>query len=539
MLQKFRPHLLLALIFTVLTLAQQYSFYGLKGLPIVWLTPGKYSGIFLFFLFFTFAKGKKLRFFLLSFVLILCFFQLSHLSYFGTQILPSEIYLLFSQFNEIGGTLKTEIYHVLIPLLLTLVPLAVGWWCNKKIKPTFEWRTVGILFALYFCYNPIRTFITGNTWGRQPSTRELVGMNVYLSTSYFLGRILPSKLMKKTNIVPNSSLQLDLKVVTPSSWDKIIVVLGESLSPHHMELFGYKKPTTPFLKQFKDDSHFFHTIGLSSGVSTDISVAFFLNLGFGSAGNIKSAKGQQCIFKLAKTQQFETHFISAQSSEQLRYIAPYVCNSSLDDYRSLEDISPQTVDHLAAIDRHLLPSLDKLLQLDSKQFILLHQRGSHAPWHLRFTPEAAVFKSDNKDDTRVADYDNSVYEFDLFWKEMHQLLIKSHQKILVIYLSDHGEELGETGQWGHGFLKTSSFEIPIIIQSFNQKLPEKTKDLPPFLPQYNLSLYIAQELGFSVNQPVFTPVQDYVIYGNDIDGFAGQAVIKFEPSHQYTYKVIP
>jgi glucan phosphoethanolaminetransferase (alkaline phosphatase superfamily) len=539
MLQKLRNHLLLALCFFILTLAQQYGFYAYKNLPIIWFTPGKYFAIFAFLLVLSFARGWWIRFLLLSFVMILNLGQMSHLSYFGTQVLPNEMYLLFTQAHEIAGTLFTELEHVVIPLLFTVIPLTLGWFAQKKLKPLYGWRAIGVLFLLYFIYNPARTYFTGNTWGRQPSTRELAGMNIYLSTSYFLGKILPHKLSAQKDYEPNTSLLLEVKVKEESPWENIIVVQGESLSPHHMELFGYEKPTTPYLSSLITNKDFFHTSGLSSGVSTDISVAFFLNLGFGSAGSLKAAKGEHCLFKLAQAQKFETHFLSIQSSEQLRYIAPYLCAAALDDYRSLEQISPLTQDSNAAIDRHLLPALADILKKSGKQFIMLHQRGSHAPWALRATPKAQKFSGSTEEELRIAHYDNSVVEFDLFWKELNEVVEKSGEKTLIVYLSDHGEALGQGGKWGHGFLDPLAFEIPIMIQSFHQNLPLKTRSLPVNLPQYNLSLYILEQLGFEPNQKPQTILQDYEIYGNDIDGFAGKVRVKFGLLNDYRIEATP
>jgi glucan phosphoethanolaminetransferase (alkaline phosphatase superfamily) len=539
MLHRFKNHLLLGFIFFILSLAQQYGFYALKGMPIVWLTFGKYFAFYFFLVVFSFTPNTFLRFGLLSFLLLLNFFQMAHLSYFGTLILPTEIYLFFAEFQEITGTVSAELHHILIPLAFTLVPLMLGYLSIKKWVTHYQFKLIPILVALYFCYNPMRTFITGNTWGRQPSTRELAGMNMYLSLSYFAGKILPSKLeQKRYSLEENESLRLKLTKRGPSVWDNIIVILGESLSPDHMSLYRYQRSTTPFLESLKTDPHFFATKGLSSGVSTDISVAFFLNMGYGEAGGIKAAKGEHCHFRLAKKNGFTTHFLSTQSSEQLRYIAPYLCSAYLDDYRSLEQVSPETENANAAIDRHLIPKLMELLKKKNQNFIMLHQRGSHGPWELRSTPESKKFKEQNVDQ-RINDYDNSVVEFDLFWSELHRNLKTLKTKTLVLYLSDHGEAAGRDQRFGHGFLAPSSFEIPMLFLSYNQKLPDRTREIPAYFPQYNFSLYLARQIGWETNQNPFTTMTDYMIYGNDIDGFAGKAEIKFTTQNSYIFKVLP
>lgn len=531
MLKKLKSHLILALGFLILTLAQQYFFFALKGFPIIWLSLGKYLTILAFFFLATFIKQKTWRFIFLSFVMILNFGQMAHLSYYGTQILPAEIYLLFTQWHEIQGTLLVELHHTLIPLLFTIVPLTLGWLLLKKNQNTYANKWMVALFAIYFIYNPARTLVTGNTWGRQPSTRELGGMNVYLASSYFLGRILPHKLKGEHKTQQNSSTELKLTKAGTAKWDKVIFILGESLTPHHMELFGYKRPTTPFLNTLKENPNFDYTIGLSGGVSTDIAVAFLLNMGFGSAGSLKAAKGEHCLFRLAKQQGLKTRFHSIQSAQQLRYIAPYICGPFLDEYKAMEEVAPHTIDHQAALDRDLLPAVKEVLKTPSKEFIMLHQRGSHGPWALRSSKESQKFPHDSP----VNYYDNSVVEFDQFMKELHGMLSESKEKILVLYVSDHGEGLGEDGHWGHGSLNRQSFEIPVLMMSFNQNLPVK---LRPNLTHYNLSMMLAQELGYQSNQDPLAPIENYIIFGNDIDGFAGKAQVEFKEA-TYEFKLAP
>lgn len=536
MLKKLLPHALLAIIVVIVTLAQHYAFFALKNYPIYWFPFEKVLIFFLFFFLATFIKNSTARFLFLSFIVILNVGQMAHLSYFGTQILPAEYYLLFTQIGEIKGTIKEELYHILIPLMFTLIPLTVIYLAQRKLRPQFQFRFMVWVFVLYFIYNPVRTYLTGHTWGRQPSTRELSGMNVYLTFSYFMGRILPLKLSGNSKFEPNSSTALTLQNGTKSQWDKVILIVGESLSPHHMQLFGYDKQTTPFLNSQKDQKNFYFTKGLSSGVSTDISLAFFFNIAYGSSGAMKASKGDHCLIKLAKAQAFSTHFLSVQSEEQLRYISPYICTSSLDDYRSLEVIDPKNSDPNAAVDRNLLPEFKKILNEDKSQFIVLHQRGSHAPWNLRFTKEAEKFSGKDYSDPRIADYDNSVFEFDLFWKEFDEIVKPLNKKILVIYFSDHGEGLGEGGVWGHGALHKLSFEIPIIIRSYNKELPTNTNSLPQYATHYNIGLFLAETLGLVPNQKSNEVIKDYVIYGNDIDGLAGQAQINFNSDGSYDFK---
>lgn len=541
MLQKLKPHLLLALAYTFLVLGQQYVFMFIIDLPFQVLPLWKYLFIYALLFAFTFIKGPKTRFFFLCSLIIVAFFDMGHYSYYGTPTAASEIWLGL-QVHEIGGVLANESHHVWIPLVVTLIPLALAGVVNWKIKPNYQHIAVTMAAIALVIFFPARAYYAGHDWGKIPSKNDLMGFNMYGSFSFFLGRILPHKITGGfLPADPNSSMYLKFEDEEhkKSQWDKVVVVMGESLSSNHMSLFGYKLPTTPFLETLKDDPNFFYTTGISSGVNTDVSVAFFLNLTFGPPGKLKSSIGEHCLFKLAKSNKFNTHFLSIQTLEQLKYISPYLCFGHIDDFRPMEMVAPHTPDHMAARDRDLIPPFTELLEKNSQDFILLHQRGSHGPWALRSTDESRIFVAKNKKEKPVVDYDNSVVEFDLFMRDLITELKKSKKKTLVIYISDHGEGLGENGNWGHGTLVPESFETPILITSINAPLPKEVGEFPPVLTQYGLGLFITEQMGLKANQKSSEQVEDFIVYGNDIDGFAGKAEMKFLPEGKYEFKVIP
>jgi hypothetical protein len=88
---------------------------------------------------------------------------MTHLSYFGTQVAVSGIFLLFTKFYEISGTLVAELEHLIIPFLFTITPMSVGYFFYKKYTPSFSTKYITYLFLIYLAYNPMRTFIAGNT----------------------------------------------------------------------------------------------------------------------------------------------------------------------------------------------------------------------------------------------------------------------------------------------------------------------------------------------------------------------------------------
>ncbi|MGP3698011.1 phosphoethanolamine transferase [Rhodobacter sp. NSM] len=112
-------------------------------------------------------------------------------------------------------------------------------------------------------------------------------------------------------------------------------------------------------------------------------------------------------------------------------------------------------------DAAFLPLLDRTLaEMDHDTVLVLHQIGSHGPaYHLRypgaserFSPacQSAEFSRCSDEEIRNA-YDNSIAFTDHILAEMIDRLARQDRVIpALVYVSDHGESLGENGLYLHG-----------------------------------------------------------------------------------------
>ena len=120
-------------------------------------------------------------------------------------------------------------------------------------------------------------------------------------------------------------------------------------------------------------------------------------------------------------------------------------------------------------------------------------------------------------------------------KELSNLLESTSGKILLIYVSDHGEALGENGAWGHGQLRDPMYEVPLLMRSFKHSLPKVARNFSLELTHYNVGLILADELGYKSNQPIHLIPSDYEILGNDMDGFAGKLVVRRRENNELEF----
>lgn len=484
-------------------------------------------GLFIVLGFMSFIKQKYARIFLMNLVIILSWFQMLHIQYYSLPVYPNAIFLLFTQHSEIVGTLLENGQIFLLPSFLFFLALYLNLYADKKLSRRKQWSFFHWPFILYLLYNPMRTYFTGNTWGRQPSSQEFMGVNVYLSISYFVGKILPFKVLNKKHQL---SSYPHVQFTSQKSFDgNIILVMGESLTPNHMSLFHYERATTTELEKFKSNSNFFYTEGLSSAVSSDVSIASFFNNTYGLNAVTDIGLGKNCLFRLAKKSNFQTHFYSTQSTQQLRYITNSICPKQIDHFKSLEDIQPDIENPNLADDHLLINLLPESDQNQQQHFYVLHQRGTHSPYKLRYGPHPRNFSlSNDYTQDRVNHYDNGVINFDLFMQKLLAKVQRYKRPTVIIYVSDHGESLGEEGVWGHANLGLSSLKIPILIYSHQTQSVDYQQFKDKDLTHFNISLLISELLGYKSQYKMTTPPKEYKALGNDLDGFAGYLDISFK-----------
>jgi lipid A ethanolaminephosphotransferase len=139
-----------------------------------------------------------------------------------------------------------------------------------------------------------------------------------------------------------------------------------------------------------------------------------------------------------------------------------VCDPShFEEYATRKDAD--YCDDSGCFDEILLRHIGDLAADSSRDhFIVLHQRGSHGPayhtdtpkWSKAFLPECDLANLRNCDRELINNaYDNTVLYSDYFVSRVIEFL-KTQQDaydVAMLYVSDHGESLGENGLYLHGF----------------------------------------------------------------------------------------
>jgi heptose-I-phosphate ethanolaminephosphotransferase len=139
-----------------------------------------------------------------------------------------------------------------------------------------------------------------------------------------------------------------------------------------------------------------------------------------------------------------------------------------------------------SLDNNLLPKLkDALFDGADRKFIVLHLLGTHAAYDLRFPPEFRAFRTNDGLDGKILEkrglldnlfrgsrielsnaYDNAVLYNDTVVSKIIQMIRASETNYSIVYLSDHGEALGEDGRFvGHidDVAPKQVYQIPLMF----------------------------------------------------------------------------
>ncbi len=284
------------------------------------------------------------------------------------------------------------------------------------------------------------------------------------------GKILPwSYVINTTRYTYNKFKGKDHPILLPvgkfADNKKVVVVLviGESARAFDFSLFGYKRDTNPYLEK---DGVLAFNVTHSCATYTTASVACILAPGKNMVGNYENLPsyltrlGADTIWRANNWGEHDVH---------------------VDEYETIGQLEKKNgcKTGTCALDENLLDGLKQRIQSSDKQkiFIVLHTDGSHGPsYYTRYSPGFEKFKpvcrheelSKCTHQEFINAYDNSIVYTDYFLhKTITMLKGLSNTPSMLVYVSDHGESLGEKGLYLHGmpyaFAPKYQKTVPFII----------------------------------------------------------------------------
>lgn len=362
------------------------------------------------------------------------------------------------------------LYLLMFALLPSLLIYKIKIENQKRLKVIFL-SSVVMIVSLGFLY------INSPTWLWFDKHAKILG-GLAMPWSYSINAIRYKqkqlkKNQKKVNL-PNANFINDEEKL-------VVLVIGESARSANFSLYGYEKNTNPRLK-YQDIEILKNTKSTTTYTTASIHSMFSYKAStsdnFESLPNYLNRQGVDVLWRANNWGQDKLNTSNFESAGDLKNI----CTSSDCNY-----------------DGVLLTNLkEKIASLKkNKKFVVLHTAGSHGPtYYKKYPKEFEVFKpvcksvdlsSCTKEELFNA-YDNSIIYTDYFLNKTINILKDMDIPSMMIYISDHGESLGEYNLYLHGtpYSIAPDFQknIPFLIwksNDFNKSIKEEKE-----YGQYNI-----------------------------------------------------
>jgi lipid A ethanolaminephosphotransferase len=249
----------------------------------------------------------------------------------------------------------------------------------------------------------------------------------------------------------------------------VVLVMGETARADRFSLNGYERDTNRYTRA-RGVVNFPRVV--SCGTSTAESVpCIFSGLGH-SRFSHAAAAASESIFGALQRLGVSTFWRDNSTG------CKDVCDEQHFEQRA-NWTDAEICDSTGCFDELLLQDFDALLAEPSRDhLIVLHQRGSHGPayhtdvpqWAKEFFPECDLANLRNCDRAAVNNsYDNTILYTDYFLSRVIDELEKRSGEFAtaMLYVSDHGESLGENGLYLHGFpysmAPREQIEVPMLF----------------------------------------------------------------------------
>lgn len=310
-------------------------------------------------------------------------------------------------------------------------------------------RTLNILIALALLGGfAVCTYKEYASYGRNHNeVRKLINTFNYI---YATGRYYQRESLRHREFV---TLDDNPSFMRLSGNEKrvLVVVLGETARAADFSLYGYEKETNPMLKA--ENPIVFKNVA-SCGTATAVSVPCMFSNMNREDFDVNDAKFTQNVLDIALSAGYSVSWLENNSG------CKGVCNRiPTEDLRASGN--EKWCKNGNCFDEILLSGLDKKLQnLKYNSVIVLHMMGSHGPSYFeRYPDKFKKFQptcdtADLQDCTReqiVNTYDNTILYTDyVVASVIEKLKAYPQYQSAMLYISDHGESLGENNIYLHG-----------------------------------------------------------------------------------------
>jgi lipid A ethanolaminephosphotransferase len=392
---------------------------------------------------------------------------------FGTVIDTNMIQNVFESDPQEAGALISSRY-LLWMLLMGMVPVVLicgvrinngtRWWWNllQRLTGALGAILIILLMAALF-YKDYASLIRNN----KNLIKMITPANVVSGTGHYVDQRYLQGSQELVKIGEDAHKGPLISAATKKTL--VVLVVGETARAENFSLGGYARDTNP---QLKKQQVIYYPNAISCGTETAISVP--------------------CMFSNMPRVHYDANLAHHQEGvlDILAHAGVSVlwrendggCKGACDRVPHTDMTQwklPQYCHDGFCQDDVLLHRLDNYIDsLHNDGIIVLHQMGSHGPAYYqrypaefrRFTPTCDSKQIQDCDHQALVNtYDNSLLYTDAMLSRTIDKLkgLSDRFNVALVYLSDHGESLGERGMYLHGapymFAPSQQTHIPLLM----------------------------------------------------------------------------
>ncbi len=427
---------------------------------------------------------------LLTLLFVVTAFAAHFMSAYGIYLDPDMIRnVLHTDQKESRELINPKL---IVPLLLyALVPVVLLWRVRLRKRPPMQalLRRLGFLVAVLLVagvgvmasFQDLSALMRNNK-----AVRYLITPSNYVISLARVGLATPPG--PKAPLLPIGEDARQAARPAGSKPRLIVFVLGETARAANWGLDGYARQTTPQLAAMPDVINFPQV--RSCGTSTEVSVPCLFSPWGRHDYNEKTIRSHQSLLHVLNRAGVATLWRDNQSG--CKGVCEGLPFESLDNAKDAELCGTQEG---RCYDEILIKGLQARLDEEAKdgkdRIVVLHQLGNHGPAYYlrypaafkRFTPTCDTEDLGQCDPAHIVNaYDNALlYTDHLLADTIGMLKAQSGYDAAMIYVSDHGESLGEKGLFLHG--------VPYAIAPTEQThVPMVTWFSPGFAQSHGLDL---------------------------------------------------
>lgn len=370
--------------------------------------------------------------------------------------------VLNTKFEESSSffSIKLLIYIFLLGVVPSIYIIKV-----KLIDTTWKKLTITSSLALLFILTLVFANATNWLWIDKHS-KTLGGLAMPWSYTVNTSRFYIHQYQenKKEILLPNATIKNNDKSV-------VILVIGESARSQNFSLYGYKKNTNPLLSKIPNLFHFNAT---SCATYTTAGVKCILD-----------HKNTDDLYEILPNYLFRNNVEVIWRTTNWGEPPIHIKN-----YQNKEALMSNCSSEGCNYDEILLSGLKEQILASKKNKILvvLHTSTSHGPtYSKKYPPQFETFKpvcnsvelGNCSQEALINAYDNTIVYTDYLLSKVIENLnqLKAYNSTMI-FVSDHGESLGEKNLYMHGLplsiAPKEQYEIPFIVW-----LSDSSKQLKP------------------------------------------------------------